>query len=128
MSHCSATTVSHGRQDYAQPSPRSDARPCGASLPGPSIGRLGTEWNARRPSNAGARQLLDHEPSDARILAWDQQVADDAVAAQLQAPQQQVPEDPVPQAQPMPGENRDDAEKRKAKMKDFNDTTTGERR
>jgi len=78
-----------------------------------------------------AMQALDNSWTmnhDARILAWDQQVADDAVAAQLQAPQQQVPEDPVPQAQPMPGEDRDDAEKQKAKMKDFNDATTGERR
>src|SRR5271156_2976982 len=44
-----------------------------------------------------AMQALDNSWTmnhDARILAWDQQVADDAVAAQLQAPQQQVPEDP----------------------------------
>src|SRR5271156_245834 len=61
---------------------------------------------------------------DARILAWNQQVADDAAAAQQQVPQQQMLEDPVPQALPVPEEDRDDAEKKKPKMKDFDDATT----
>src|SRR5271168_4965402 len=42
----------------------------------------------------------------------------------LPMPQQQVPEDPVPQDLPDPEEVRDDAEKKKPKMKDFDDTTT----
>src|SRR5271156_3516503 len=61
---------------------------------------------------------------DARILAWNQQVADDAAAAQQQVPQQQMLEDPVPQAQPTPEADGDDAEKKKPKMKDFDDATT----
>src|SRR5271156_2424146 len=61
---------------------------------------------------------------DARILAWNQQVADDAAAAQQLVPEPQVPADPVPQAQPMPEEDRDDVEKKKPKMRDFDDATT----
>src|SRR5277367_5873515 len=64
-----------------------------------------------------AIQALDNSwtmDRDARILAWDQQVADDAEAAQQQVPQQQAPEDPVPQALPVPEPEEDtgDAEKK----------------
>src|SRR5271156_5197682 len=68
-----------------------------------------------------AVQALDNSWTmnhDARILAWDQQVA------QQQVPQPQVPADPVPQAQPIPEEDVDDVEKKKPKMKDFDDATT----
>src|SRR5277367_6542791 len=74
-----------------------------------------------------AIQVLDNSwtiDRDARILAWDQQVADDAKVAQQQVPQQQAPEDPVPQALPVPEEDTGDAEKKKPKMKDFDDATT----
>jgi hypothetical protein len=62
-------------------------------------------------------------------LLTDQQVADNAAAgnaaaAEQQVPQQPVPDGPVPQAQPMPEDDRDDAERRKPKMKDFDDATT----
>src|SRR5271156_6952878 len=74
-----------------------------------------------------AVQALDNSWTmnhDTRILAWNQQVADDAEAAQQQVPQQQAPEDPVPQALPVPEEDTGDAEKKKPKMKDFDDATT----
>src|SRR5271156_2635622 len=74
-----------------------------------------------------AIQALDNSwitNHDARILIWDQQVADDAAAAQQLVPEPQVPADPVPQAQPMPEEDRDDVEKKKPKMRDFDDATT----
>jgi len=74
-----------------------------------------------------AIQALDNSWTlnhDACVLAWDRQVADDAAAAQQQDPQQQVPEDPVPQDLPEPEEVRDDVEKKKPKMKDFDNTTT----
>lgn len=89
-----------------------------------------------------AIQVLDNSWAlnhDARILAWDQQVADDVAVAQQnqapqhaapidQAPQQQEPENPVPHAQPIPEgnepENMEDAEKKRPKMKDFDDTVT----
>lgn len=55
---------------------------------------------------------------DARVLAWDQQVADDAAAALAQAQQQQQHADhhepPVPEPEV-------EAEKKKPKMKDFDD-------
>ena len=76
-----------------------------------------------------ALQALDNSWTlnhDARVVAWDQQVADDAAAVQQQIPQQQALEDPVPQDLPDPEEVRDDAEKKKPKMKDFDsDTVVG---
>lgn len=70
---------------------------------------------------------------DARILAWDQQAAVNAEVAQQQQPQvvaQQLPlqrpevDDPPPQAQPLPEGDREEAERRKLKMKDFDDDAT----
>ena len=71
---------------------------------------------------------------DARILAWDQQAADNAAAAEQQPPQAAAqqqpprdpePDDPLPQAQPLPEGNRDEAERRKLKMRDdFDDDST----
>ena len=61
---------------------------------------------------------------DAHILAWDQRVADDAAAAQQQPPQQPPLEDIIPQAQPVPDHDTDNAERRKPKMKDFDETAT----
>ena len=76
-----------------------------------------------------ALQALDNSWTlnhNARVVAWDQQVADDAAAVQQQIPQQQALEDPVPQDLPDPEEVRDDAEKKKPKMKDFDsDTVVG---
>jgi hypothetical protein len=63
---------------------------------------------------------------DARALAWDQQVADDAAQAAQdvnQGPQQQ-PEDLVPQDPPQPGEVAVEGEKKKQKMKDFDDAAS----
>src|SRR5277367_1993062 len=74
-----------------------------------------------------AIQVLDNAwtmDRDARILAWDQQVADDAEVAQQQVLQQQAPEGPVPLAQPVLEEDVADIEKKKPKMKDFDDATT----
>lgn len=74
-----------------------------------------------------AIQVLDNAwimDRDARILAWDQQVADDAEAAQQQVLQQQAPEGPVPLAPPVLEEDVADVEKKKPKMKDFDDATT----
>src|SRR5271156_4654302 len=74
-----------------------------------------------------AIQVLDNAwtmDRDARILAWDQQVADDAEVAQQQVLQQQAPEGPVPLAQPVLEEDVADVEKKKPKMKDFDDATT----
>src|SRR5271155_488045 len=74
-----------------------------------------------------AVQALDNSWTmnhDACILAWNQQVADDAAVAQQQVPQQLMLEDPVPQAQPTPEVDEDDAEKKKPKMKDFDNATT----
>ena len=67
---------------------------------------------------------LNHE---ARVLAWDQQVAADAAAAleqqeqqqQLQQQQDQAPLDP-----PQPGDERAEGEKKKLKMKDFDDAAS----
>ena len=58
---------------------------------------------------------------DARIQAWDQQVADDAAAAALaqQQPEEQAPQDPPQQDDAEAGE-----EKKKPKMKDFDDAST----
>lgn len=71
---------------------------------------------------------LNHE---ARIQAWDQQVADDEaalqaqLAAQLEAQQQQAVDPPAAaQAQPEQDGERADAEKKKPKMRDFDDATT----
>jgi hypothetical protein len=61
----------------------------------------------------------------ARVQAWDQQVEDDAaveaaaLAQQQQQPDQQPPLDPPPQV-----EERAEGEKKKLKMKDFDETTT----
>src|SRR5277367_457918 len=74
-----------------------------------------------------AIQVLDNAwtmDRDAHILAWDQQVADDAEVAQQQVLQQQAPEGPVPLAQPVLEEDVADVEKKKPKIKDFDDTTT----
>ena len=74
-----------------------------------------------------AIQALDNSWNlnhDARILAWDQRVADDAAAAQQQPPQQPPLEDIIPQAQPVPNHDTDNAERRKPKMKDFDETAT----
>jgi hypothetical protein len=75
-----------------------------------------------------AVQALDNSWTinhDTRILAWDQQVADDAAAAQqLQNQQQQMPENPAPHELPVSEEERDDVEKKKPKMRDFDDATT----
>ena len=54
----------------------------------------------------------------ARVQAWDQQVAEDAAAAQALANQMAAQQPPVPE------EEVPDVEKKKAKMKDFDDTTT----
>jgi hypothetical protein len=56
---------------------------------------------------------------DARALAWDQQVADDALAAQMAAQaQQNAPQEPQDPPQPAEGV---EGEKKKLKMKDFDD-------
>ena len=58
---------------------------------------------------------------DARALAWDQQVAANLAAQlnQVQQPQDQAPDDP-----PQPGEERVEGEKKKLKMKDFNEAVS----
>ena len=59
---------------------------------------------------------------NARTLAWDQQVADDALAAQNVAQgQQDQPQDPQDPPQPLAEEERVEGEKKKLKMKDFDD-------
>jgi hypothetical protein len=72
-----------------------------------------------------AIQALNHSWSlarDARVVAWDQQVVEDAAAA-LALAQQQEQQDPPPlQGGPVP--EGADAEKKKPKMKGFNDATT----
>ena len=74
-----------------------------------------------------AIQVLDNSWNlnhDARILAWDQRIADDAAAVQQQPPQQPPLEDIIPQVQPAPDHDADNAERRKPKMKDFNENAT----
>jgi hypothetical protein len=58
---------------------------------------------------------------DARVQAWDQQVENDAAAAALLAQQQQ--NDQVP-PEPQAEEERAEGEKKKPKMKDFDDATS----
>ena len=58
----------------------------------------------------------------ARVQAWDQQVAEDEAAAAAVDPAQQDPQ--VPPDLPLPGEERAEGEKKKLKMKDFDEATT----
>ncbi|KAF8800991.1 hypothetical protein BYT27DRAFT_7311367 [Phlegmacium glaucopus] len=59
---------------------------------------------------------------DERVQRWDQQVIDDANAVVENPVQQQQVEDQQPAHQPPEqGEDRADAEKKKARMRDFND-------
>ena len=57
----------------------------------------------------------------ARVQAWDQQVAEDEAAAAAVDPAQQDPQ--VPPDLPLPGEERAEGEKKKLKMKDFDEAT-----
>ncbi|KAF8802283.1 hypothetical protein BYT27DRAFT_7113339 [Phlegmacium glaucopus] len=61
---------------------------------------------------------------NARIQVWDQQVIDDAAAEEAQRLQQLAGEPQVGQEPPEREEERIEAEKKKPKMKDFNDTTS----
>ncbi|KAF8801017.1 hypothetical protein BYT27DRAFT_7046194, partial [Phlegmacium glaucopus] len=57
-----------------------------------------------------------------RIQRWDQQVVDDAIAEEALGQQQPENLDPMPQEPPERVEERAELEKRKPKMKDFDDT------
>jgi len=62
---------------------------------------------------------------DARVLAWDQQVADDAAAAALAQPQLQQPDQPMaPPDPPVQEEEGAEGTKKKLKMRDFDSNTT----
>ena len=61
----------------------------------------------------------------ARVQAWDQQVENEAAAAAAMAQQQQQPEQQPEQQAPLdPPPQGAEAEKKKLKMKDFDDATT----
>ena len=62
---------------------------------------------------------------DARVQAWDQQVAEDAAALEaLEQQQQQEVEAQAAQIQLEREAEKAEAEKKKPKMKDFDDATT----
>lgn len=96
---------------------------------GPHYGILRDALTQNGMSAEEAVQALNDswtQNHDARILAWDQQVENDAAAAAAAlAQQQQAPQvQQAPQDAPVQGEEGAEGEKKKLKMKDFDVATS----
>ena len=93
---------------------------------GPHYDALRNALTQNGMSAEEALQALDNswnQNHDARILVWDAQVAADAELAAAQAQQPQPDDPPVALPIPQQGDERVEGEKKKLKMRDFDDAT-----